>query len=421
MNEKTYESTLMNNIKQYENIIVYGARYRGSILVKSIKSHFPEANIFVAVSDRGNETLHCAGIPVERLDSYVHIAESALVLIAAQPMFNVEMEATARKLGFPNVTYVEDKFYDEKTSRHSLAKRLLSGIDPGTLTDLQKKNHRYILSTNDRGLHAIELLESKGLDFKNANVLDIGCAYGGFSIEAKRRGASMVYGVDIAEHNISLARTNLEDEPEYIREGCKLDVCDITSEKALLMPNGYFDIIFITDVFEHVYDTCKFMEHLKRLAAPGCSIYFEIPNGLHFLNFIEEEPHHLVGGLSILLPKFWYEKTGYISTYYRRWEYYDALFAYFGFADVRLFNFHSKPDISKENLTSELLSKIQYFEDSLSKKISNEPLAYIKAVEDSLQNLKKELERDINEMDVDKLVFKYLSPFWQGILKKPPL
>jgi len=414
------KAMLGHEVKQCKNIIVYGARYRGAVLVRFIKANFPEVNVFVAVSGKGQNDLFCAGIYVDKLDSHANISDSALVLIAAQHMFRDEMENTACALGFCNIFQVDDKFYDEMTNRLSLAKELFSrwgANDFTSLTKLQKKNFRYVLSTNDRGLYTVEFLESKGINFSGTNVLDIGCAYGGFSIEAKRRGACNVYGVDIKEDCIALARVNLKDEPIELSEKCKFDVCDITSEKALSMPQKYFDIIFVTDVFEHVYDTCKLLEHIKRLVAPAGSIYFEIPNGLHYFKHVEVEPHYLINGLSLLPPSFWYEKVGYIATYYRRWEYYAALFTHYGFADMKLFNFNTKPDFSKDSLSLKLTDEMKNAMKYLNEKTIDESFSYRDAVNDSLKSLEFELKYDIAEMDVDGLAFKYLSPFWQGILK----
>jgi len=263
-------------------------------------------------------------------------------------------------------------------------------------------------------------LETKGINFDNINVLDIGCGYGGFSIEAKRRGANMVHGVDIGEAYIDYSLANLEDETDEIREGCKFEVCDITDEKALLiLPKNYFNLILLVDVFEHVYDTCKLMEHLNIFAASGCSIYFEIPNGLHHFDYIERDPHCQITGISWLLPQLWYEKTGNIWTYYRRWDYYVGLFAHYGFTDIQLFDLHARLNVSKEDLIVELNEKLQHLEDVLYKKISDEAPSYIEAVNNALQNFKCELKRDIDDLEVNQLVFKYLSPFWQGIIKKP--
>ncbi|GAG33194.1 unnamed protein product, partial [marine sediment metagenome] len=43
----------------------------------------------------------------------------------------------------------------------------------------------------------IESVEKEaGFDFRGARVLDIGCAYGGFCIEAAKKGVT-AYGIDI--------------------------------------------------------------------------------------------------------------------------------------------------------------------------------------------------------------------------------
>jgi len=108
MDVKISNISFAEEVNNYENIIVYGARYRGGVLVRYLKKHFPGAKVFVAVSNKGHEALYCAGLIVERLDSYIGMSESAAVLIATQLRYHEEMEDTARALGFSSVIHVDD-------------------------------------------------------------------------------------------------------------------------------------------------------------------------------------------------------------------------------------------------------------------------------------------------------------------------
>ena len=306
-----------------------------------------------------------------------------------------------------------------QSDRPALTKALLKpyqGADLSSLTELQEQYISFGLSTNARGLDAIMKLEHFGISINNTNVLDVGCAYGGFSIEARRRGAKSVYGVDINSDLISLAKANLSDETEEFKKGCHFLTCDMTSDKALMeLPQNYFDIIIVNDVFEHVYDTCRLMYILNALANPKCVLYFMIPNGLHFVDWVEKEPHHHWYGQSILEPDLWQEKGHRI--YYRRWDYFEALFKHYGFGYIQFLNPQVKA--SKQKLTEDILVKFKKAETSLKEKFKDtSEEQFTREVLTALEKYNTELLRDLEEMNADKLHFKYLIDFWGGIAQK---
>ena len=304
--------------------------------------------------------------------------------------------------------------------RPSLEKLLManhySHVDLNALTDLQKQNIRFALSTNQRGLSTIKRLEDQGICFKNANVLDVGCAYGGFTIEARRRGASIAYGIDIMQHLILLANANLSDEDEEIAKGIEFALCDMTSIQALCaLPNNFFNIIIVNDVFEHVYDTCRLLSVISKLASQQCTLYFEIPNGLHFIDFVEREPHSHKYGLSILDPNRWHE-MGWFETYYRRWDYFAALFSHYGFNEILLDpHMDQISDITKLQLLHDLYVRLENVESSLRDKFPNNLSSLAASVMSQFEKYKLEINNDIDEMDVSALSFKYLTPFWRGV------
>jgi len=300
-------------------------------------------------------------------------------------------------------------------SRPSLEKTIISqwyaNADISALTDLQKQNFQFAISSNERALSAIKLMEAHGIVFKDANVLDIGCAYGGYTIEARRRGAAVAYGVDISELYIAIAESNLSDETDDFRQKCKFIACDITSEKSSILPDNYFNIIIMNDVFEHIYDTSRLMSVINRVAASECDLFFQIPNGLHFFDFVEKEPHYHKYGMSILDPAY----CTYKDVFYRRWEYFAALFSYWGFGDILLFNSTSS---NKKQLQDYILVKLESVELSLRQKFANDTTELGKMVICRLEEFRSELLRDIEVMETGDLNFKYLTSFWEGVARR---
>ena len=300
---------------------------------------------------------------------------------------------------------------DRSSLRNALFSKRYPGLNMKEMTALQKQNVSFALSTNARGLVAIKKMESIGMVLKDANVLDVGCAYGGFSIETRRRGAANVYGIDVNDELICFARANLSDETEEFKKGCCFVLCDMTSEKALELPNKFFDIIIVNDVFEHIYDTTRLMSILRILADTKCVLYFMIPNGLHYLDWVEKEPHYHQYGLSILEPDLWHKKAHRV--YYRRWEYYAALFKQYGFERIQFLK--TPTSASKASICEDILAKYTNVAASLKERFNDKTDTQTQEVLTALEKYDAELQRDIIKMNEDDLHFKYLTDFWEGV------
>jgi len=103
------ENELLGGIKQFANIIVYGAKIRGHKLVERLKEWLPQTNIHVAVSDTKGEIEYCGGLLVKDIGAYAEMAEaSSVVLIAATEYFHDEIERTAHSFGFANVIRISE-------------------------------------------------------------------------------------------------------------------------------------------------------------------------------------------------------------------------------------------------------------------------------------------------------------------------
>jgi len=287
-----------------------------------------------------------------------------------------------------------------------------SNVDFESLTDLQKQNLQFAISSNERGFNTIVALEYAGINFRNAYVLDIGCAYGGYTIEACRRGASTAFGVDVNDHFIFLANQNLTDERNDIASRCKFLTCDMTTEQSQALPLNFFNVILVNDVFEHIYDTTRLMEIMRRVATPDCVLYFEIPNGLHFFDFVEKEPHYYEYGMSLLEPSY----CSYKDVFYRRWDYYAALFSWFGFSNIEQLTPPHR--LKRASICNELHNKQSELEKNLRSRFAHDDSETAKVIITKLEAFSAEMNHDMENLEVEALHMKYLMAFWKGIARK---
>ncbi len=105
-------------------------------------------------------------------------------------------------------------------------------------------------------------------------VLEVGAAEGGVLLPFVNRGCYCV-GVDLAQHRIDFAKNFLEKE---IAAGKAEFLCvNIYEESFLSRFRGFFDLIILKDVIEHVPDQEKFIPYLKTFLKPGGQIFFGFP------------------------------------------------------------------------------------------------------------------------------------------------
>jgi len=102
-------------------------------------------------------------------------------------------------------------------------------------------------------------------------VLEIGCGEGG-NLKPFLDFGCLVTGVDILESKIANANKFFDTHP--LKINLNLIVNDIYNSGEEM--NGFFDIVFMRDVLEHIHNQEKFMSFAKR---------FLKPEGLFFLGF----------------------------------------------------------------------------------------------------------------------------------------
>jgi ubiquinone/menaquinone biosynthesis C-methylase UbiE len=99
-------------------------------------------------------------------------------------------------------------------------------------------------------------------------LLDIGCDYGEFSAKYLKMAKS-VYAVDPNKDTIKEARRR----HKTIKN---INFVAAPAEK-LPFPNGYFDVVTITDAFEHVRDEKKTIKEIYRVLKPDGVMIFSVP------------------------------------------------------------------------------------------------------------------------------------------------
>jgi 2-polyprenyl-3-methyl-5-hydroxy-6-metoxy-1,4-benzoquinol methylase len=97
-------------------------------------------------------------------------------------------------------------------------------------------------------------------------ILDVGCGTGLNAKILTERGYS-VKGVDIS--NVAIEK--------FIENGFEGKQCDIVID-GLPYSDNYFDIVFASEVIEHIADTEEFMREIKRVLKPKGTIILSTPN-----------------------------------------------------------------------------------------------------------------------------------------------
>lgn len=288
----------------------------------------------------------------------------------------------------------------------------LSSVD--SLLSEYAERYSFQINSRNRAKDAISKLEEfLTIDWRGKKILDVGCAYGAFTIELANRGALPV-GIELSEKWLKLASINSSNEADipFIK-------CDAASRSAVKLLSSFapFDVVFVNDVFEHIYDTPALLDNLKNLMAPGGFLYFKVPNGMATRHVLLEG-HKRKFGISLLAPDYW---SKFVSNpfhiYYRRWEYFAGLFKEFGFTNMSLLNIKHDLDlgITKKHIQKDLYRIKQHLLQE-SNFDNPDQLAVLK---NACHLYFNEVEEDLELMDWDGLFFKYRTNFWEGIIFAP--
>jgi SAM-dependent methyltransferase len=285
--------------------------------------------------------------------------------------------------------------------------------DAATLLTEHAQKYAFQIGSRQRAEAAMDLFSSKfGFALEGLRVLDVGCAYGAFTIELAKRGAIPV-GIDVSDKWLRLAEANALGEVDvpFIN-------CDASSRTACasLRPYGPFDLILVNDVFEHIYDTAGLLSNIRSLAAPNATLYFKIPNG-HATRHVLLEGHKKVFGISLLPPDYWqYFVPAPFNIYYRRWEYFRGLFSTFNFSDLKIIN--ETHDENRESTVKHIVSDVRKIRQWLNVENFKSSKEF-KIIRTSCNYYFDEIAEDLDQLSWEDLFFKYRVNFWEGTLSSP--
>ncbi len=148
-------------------------------------------------------------------------------------------------------------------------------------------------------------LGSPGL-FHGKECLDVGSSAGNSLIAFIEGGARRAAGIEISTDRYETGKINIQECRPEVKAKIQMIRADIQDERVASL--GQFDIIFCTDVLEHVSDLQKAIENLCRLLknAPDAFAYVKLRNYQHPENVLHE-PHYDLPGM-VLLPPEWARK-----------------------------------------------------------------------------------------------------------------
>jgi 2-polyprenyl-3-methyl-5-hydroxy-6-metoxy-1,4-benzoquinol methylase len=284
--------------------------------------------------------------------------------------------------------------------------------DVQTLLTTYADKYSFQIKSRERAIKvAQELSAVLGIDLKGKRVLDVGCAYGAFTIEFAKLGCHVV-GIDVNEKWLKLAEANAQGEADC--EFIRCDAATYTARK-LLAEAGPFDVVIINDVFEHIYDTAALLDNLVAVMQPGAFIYYKVPNGLATRSVISEG-HKKVFAISLLAPDYWqFFVTAPFQIYYRREAYFSALFAEKGFRQIRDQVANTDPNI--EHTRRAIRSDISKIKQLLKRDKFADANQYSYAREACKYYIDEVME-DLEKMEWQVLFRKYRATFWSGMLQR---
>ena len=103
-----------------------------------------------------------------------------------------------------------------------------------------------------------------GHNIDQRRFLDVGCGSGGYVYAAKELGLA-AHGADIDESSCSFARS------------IGLDVSNVDIRE-VRYPNGYFDIIQVKQVLEHIYEPKEFLSEARRILSDRGIVVIDVLN-----------------------------------------------------------------------------------------------------------------------------------------------
>jgi len=110
----------------------------------------------------------------------------------------------------------------------------------------------------------------KDKNIKNKKVLDIGCGFGWFELNAVGRGTRQIAGIEISSEDLKTAKKNVKDKRVDFKIGGALK---------LPFKDNYFDTVVAWEVIEHIPKNTeeKMFKEIKRVLKKKGVFYLSTP------------------------------------------------------------------------------------------------------------------------------------------------
>lgn len=117
-------------------------------------------------------------------------------------------------------------------------------------------------------------------DLKNKNVLDIGCGFGWFELNALDRGVNGITGTELSENDLKAAKENITNDKVNFKIGSAIN---------LPFGNETFDTAVSWEVIEHLPKNTedKMFAEISRVLKPGGCFYLSTPRSSFFCNILD--------------------------------------------------------------------------------------------------------------------------------------
>ena len=178
------------------------------------------------------------------------------------------------------------RYLEDRLGRKDMSGDLdafLAGLSPTERLYLE-----YAFETNRRGR---ELAQRYPGHAGSRRILDIGCGYGG-TVKAFSEAGDEALGLEIDQTLAAYAALNLENAPRAMVRCEDIVGCDPAEF-------GRFDLVFCSDVIEHVSDPERVLDMVPALLAPGGRFIMHVPNRDSIQQVLSDE-HFCLFGFTLL-------------------------------------------------------------------------------------------------------------------------
>lgn len=121
--------------------------------------------------------------------------------------------------------------------------------------------------------YLVPYLQKYGVQFRGANICEIGCGEGGVLAAFTEAGAAETLGIDIRDSAIASAQKGFE----ALGLHAEFAIHDITNDPTPPKWKEHFDFVALRDVIEHLHDTERSLRNVMEFIKPGGYLYVVFP------------------------------------------------------------------------------------------------------------------------------------------------